>query len=367
MNSIRIAAYALVSSAAIACAVAAPEKEITPLDRSPGGNAGKTAVFKALDYGALGDDAKDNTPAFSACLKAIIDAGGGRMVLPSGVFRGRIIIPPVGKPMPSWITVEIVGEIEPSPVFGTIGHFPLQNHGTIIKCLETTGPAVISASTNAKALYQNFSGVYVALRNLDVRTDNNPAISGIDLTNAAQCHLENVFINTGIYNVQASKPTHATTGLITPLTNNAALTVLRNVTVTGYHTGIRVYEHTDGDNINLASNINGLEFGKSHHASRFGRVGAQRCTHAIAVTGAHGFSIQQLAIEQAGPGQTDANNEWQKTINDVHDPDNLGVADISHWVVVGNVGARDDFSMKGGKHIRARRIGAGHAADEAGK
>ena len=154
-------------------------------------------------------------------------------------------------------------------VFGTIGNFPLQNHGTIIKCLETSGPAVISASTAAKAMYINLSGVYVVLRNLDVRTDNNPAINGIDLANSAQCRLENIFINTGIYNVQASKPTHGTKALITPLTNNA----------------------------------------------------------------------------------------WQTTINDVHDPDNLGVADISHWVVVGNVGARDDFTMKGGAHIRARRIG----------
>jgi len=45
--------------------------------------------------------------------------------------------------------------------------------------------------------------------------------------------MENVFINTGAYNVQASKPTHGTSGLITPACNNAALTILRNVVVTG--------------------------------------------------------------------------------------------------------------------------------------
>ena len=30
---------------------------------------------------------------------------------------------------------------------------------------------------------------------------------------------------------------------------------------------------------NLACNCNGRELGFAHHASRFGRVGAQRCTH----------------------------------------------------------------------------------------
>ena len=55
-----------------------------------------------------------------------------------------------------------------------------------------------------------------------------------------QCRLENVFVNTGVYNVQASKPTHGTKGLVTPVSDNAAVTILRNVTVTGYHTGILV-------------------------------------------------------------------------------------------------------------------------------
>ena len=177
-------------------------------DNSATGNSRQKSVFNVLDYGALGDDQKDNTEAFSACLKAIVEAGGGRMVLPSGVYRGRITIPPVAKPVPSWITVEITGEIEPAPVFGTIGSFPLQNHGTIVKCLETSGPAVISASTAGKAMYLKFSGVYVVLRNLDVRTYDNPSIDGIDLTSAVQCRLENVFVNTGVYNVQSSKPTH---------------------------------------------------------------------------------------------------------------------------------------------------------------
>ena len=331
---------------------------------SPSAGTVKSRVFNVLDYGAVGDDKTDNTEAFSACLKAVIAAGGGKMYLPDGVYRGQITIPPVSKPIPSWITIEIIGESEPATVWGTVGAFPLQQNGTIIKSLATPGAAVISASPSPNSVFGAFSAVYVVLRNLDVRTCDNPDRCGIDLRHALQCRLENVFINTGVYNVQASKPTHGTKGLITPSCNNAALTILRNVAVTGYHTGIVVNEHTDGDNIILGSNINGLEFVHAAHASRFGRVCAQRCTHAIAVTGTHGFSIEQLDIEIAGPGQTDSNNKWQTTEYDINDPTNLGIADINYWVVEGNVGAVEKFTRNGGASIRARRIGSAPAGNK---
>ncbi len=207
----------------------------------------KSRVFNVLRYGAVGDDKTDNTEAFSACLKAVVEAGGGRMYVPDGVYRGHIVIPAVPKTIPSWITVEIVGESEPTPVFGTIGSFPLLN---------------------------------------------------------------------------------------------------------------------DGDNIIVASNVNGLEFLQAHHASRFARVGSYRNTHHVTVSGRHGFSIEQLNTEQPGQGQTDGGNAWQTLVSDVDDPQNLGVADINYWVVIGGVGARDTFIKNGGASIRARRIGSAPAGGE---
>src|SRR6478672_4972949 len=147
-------------------------------------------VFNVRDFGALADDQTDNTAAFSKCLDALIADGGGQMVLPAGVYRGRIVIPPVSKPIPSWITVEIVGEGEPTPVFGTIGNFPLQTKGTIVKCLAESGEAVVSAGKSADSLYGGFSAVHVVMRDLDVRTYDNPGIGGVDLRYAMQCRVE---------------------------------------------------------------------------------------------------------------------------------------------------------------------------------
>lgn len=331
-----------------AVSTAAGEKMTAPV------GGAKSGVFNVLSYGAVADDKTDNTEAFSTCLQAMIGAGGGRMMLPNGVYRGRIIIPGTKK----WITIEIAGESEPTPAFGTIGSFPLQSNGTILKCLSESGQSVVSAANTPESLYGGFSGINVVIRNLEVRTYDNPRIGGIDLKHAAQCKLENVFVNTGLYNVQASQPTYGTCGVITPACNNAALTVLRNVVVTGYHTGIQVNEHTDGDNIVVASNVNGLEFLQAHHASRFARVGTYRNTHHITVSGRHGFSIEQMNTEQPGKGQTHAGNAWQTLVSDINDPRNLGIADINYWVVVGNLGAVDQFTKNGGASIRARRIGS---------
>jgi hypothetical protein len=56
--------------------------------------------------------------------------------------------------------------------------------------------------------------------------------------------------------------------------NNGALTLLRNVAVTGYSTGIVANEHTDGDAVSLYGNLKGIVFENANHASRFGRLGA---------------------------------------------------------------------------------------------
>ena len=183
------------------------------------------------------------------------------------------------------------------------------------------------------SLYGGFSAVHVVIRNLDVRTYDNPGIGGIDLRHALQCRLENVFVNTGVYNVQASQPTHGTNGLITPANNNAALTILRNVVVTGYHTGIVVNEHTDGDNIVVGSNIHGLGIRHRQSCLPLRPGGRLRNTHHVTVTGKHGFSIEQLDIENAGTGQTDTRNAWQTTVQTSTTPTTSAPATYSRRII----------------------------------
>ncbi|MBT3274410.1 MAG: hypothetical protein HN368_14730, partial [Spirochaetales bacterium] len=125
-------------------------------------------TYNVLDYGAVGDDRTDNTPAYSACLAAVIESGGGKIYLPAGVYRGGLTIPPVQAS--SFIVIEIVGEGQPAPVFGTIGSPPLFDNGTIIKNLSTSGSAVISAAPNPSSPYGGFSMLHLVIKDVEVRT-----------------------------------------------------------------------------------------------------------------------------------------------------------------------------------------------------
>ena len=51
------------------------------------------------------------------------------MFIPDGIYRGRIIIPGTKE----WITVEIAGESEPTPVWGTIGTFAFPKTNRMIE------------------------------------------------------------------------------------------------------------------------------------------------------------------------------------------------------------------------------------------
>lgn len=350
-------------------------------------------IFRATDYGAVDDGETNSTAAFSACLAALVAAGGGKMVLPHtklGIYRGNIVIPPSN----AYISVEITGDVRPMPLVGSVGKyclcginasscqesaaasgrnvraFPADScDHVVVQSLEKSGPAVISATYDPSG-FAGFSAVFVIITNLEVRTYDNPAISGIDVGNAQQCNIENVFVNTAVYSVQASKPTHATSGIITPRINNGASTsaILRNIAVSGYYNGIVVNEHTNGDAIGCDCNFNCLNVSNANHASRFGRVCANRNAYGVSVAGRHGFSVQQLDIEHAGPGQTKPANEWQKTIADINDPHSLSDADVTYWVVEGAVGPAkanvngtfpSGAQLKiGGNNVQTRRVGA---------
>ena len=81
--------------------------------------AAEVAVYSVADYGAKGDGVTDNTASYSTLLSVLAAGGGGRMYFPPGVYEGRIEVPAVDTAT-RWMTVEIAGDIEPTPTFGTV-------------------------------------------------------------------------------------------------------------------------------------------------------------------------------------------------------------------------------------------------------
>ncbi len=63
---------------------------------------GERRSFAMQDCGAIGVDQTDTTATFPTCLNAMITSGGGRMVIPVGIYRGQMIIRKSAKAIHVW-------------------------------------------------------------------------------------------------------------------------------------------------------------------------------------------------------------------------------------------------------------------------
>ncbi|HEY0131112.1 MAG TPA: glycosyl hydrolase family 28-related protein [Allosphingosinicella sp.] len=315
-------------------------------------------------FGARGDGVSDDTAALQRAIDHVAKGSGGGIVIPPGVYRvTNLTVPayPVAEGN-SLKVVEITGTSMPVTQFGSIGAFPVSNEGTIIKSTATAGGAVLKVAGSPG--FGGFSWYHVVLEDLNFRTYDDPQIGAVDMGNAAQLTAVNLQIDSGIYPVQASRPTHKTAGLVTPRNNNAALTTLRNINIMGYYNLLEVNEHTDADQIILGAGWHGLLFNEGHHASRLGRVMAYRVNTPVAFAGVHSFSIEQLDIEHTitaaeatDPADLSIGNGYQVTQEDFRDVSNQGLGYVNWHVVQGNVGRVDKFTVNGAKNVQFRQLG----------
>jgi hypothetical protein len=320
-------------------------------------------------FGAKGDGVSDDTAALQRAIDYVARGRGGGIVIPPGVYPvANLTIPayPLAEGN-SLKVVEIAGTSMPVTLFGSIGSFPMSNEGTIIKSSATAGGAVLKVAGSSG--FGGFSFYHVVLRDLNFRTYDNPRIGGVDMGDAAQLTAVNLQIDSGIYAVNAARPTHGTSGLVTPRNNNAALTTLRSISISGYHNLLEVNEHTDAEQIILGAGWHGLLFNEGHHASRFGRVLAFRVNTPVAFAGGHSFSIEQLDIEHTitaaeatNPADLSVGNGYQVTQEDFRDPSSQGRGHLNWHVVQGNVGRVDKFTVNGAKNVQFRQLGKPVAA-----
>lgn len=327
--------------------------------KGAGGWYQRDGRINVKDFGARGDGVTDDTAAIQAAIDvaaakkiATIFAPAGLYIINGalqGTFRpSRLRMPTLTASVDEWLSIEIVGESQPSMIFGTISTFPVTTKGTIF---QTTlpGGALIGGSSDDPLVLEGFTLVYLTLRNITFRTVDNPSTIGVDGLKLAQLSMENVQVDTGVYSTLQAEPTNANgIGVTTPAVNNSALNTLRNVSVTGYRVGIEVNEHTLLDYVNLTTNRTALRFPANIHASHIGRISVHRCPYVIEFTGIHAVKIEQLNIEHANP-DSNTGAAWQLPIADIQDPGNLGRGEINWHVVKGNVGIVNDFTVVGGE------------------
>ncbi|WP_294276607.1 hypothetical protein [uncultured Chryseobacterium sp.] len=320
--------------------------------------------INVLDYGVIrGKEVdntviKKNTDIINTLISDIILAGGGILKFPSGDYCvNQIEIPDVV----NWFNVKLEGEFIPAQRFGTITvpnvydpDINKPNGTTIIS--KHAGHGIIYCKPGNS--YSNFNLGMLTVENLTLRAYDNPQICGIDAWSIAQLYVKNVVIDTGIYNVNSTEPTYETSGIVTPKNSNGALTMLENIAISGFKHGIKVFEHTNGNSLQIQSCKNALSFYDADHASYFSRCCLQRNTNQVSVFGNHVFEIAQLNMEYAGNGQTNSVNAWQSTQYEINDSDNLGIGNISYANVKGNLGKVNTMRINGASGILIKRIGS---------
>jgi hypothetical protein len=189
------------------------------------------------------------------------------------------------------------------------------------------------------------------ISDMTFRTTDNPQQSAIDARNFIQLIAENLQIDTGIYSVQAAEPTVSDVfGIRTPRVNNAALTILRNLAISGYWGGVEVSGHTYSDYLNLTANKHGLVFRRSHHASFFDRISAQRNQNAVSVLDTAALPAEYLTAEEHSSVVSQAAFAI-KQLNMEH-PHHNQVTPETAWQacdgVQGDVGSVNEFHKSGG-------------------
>jgi len=320
-------------------------------------------------FGAKGDGTTDDTIALQRAIDHVAKGSGGGIVVPPGVYPVTNLTVPAYPIVSgnSLKVVEITGTSMPVTQFGSVLSFPISNEGTVIRSSASSGGAVLKVAPGGG--FGGFSFYHVVLKDLNFRTYDNPRISAVDMGNATQLTAVNLHIDSGIYPVNAARPTHGTSGLVTPRNNNGALTMLSTISISGYHNLLEVNEHTNADQISLGAGWNGLLFNEGHHASRLGRVLAYRVNTPVAFAGGHSFSIEQLDIEHTitagqatNPADLSVGNGYQVTQEDFRDPANVARGYVNWHVVQGDVGRVDQFTVNGAKNVQFRQLGKPVAA-----
>lgn len=296
--------------------------------------------YDVRDFGAIPNDGIDDAPAFNNCLQVMMANGGGKMYIPYGIWEtdSEVVIPK-NPDNSNRVVIELVGETQPNIRYGTIANptTVLSQYGSIIKSNAQSGSAIRVALSDNVGNFLGFNNVFVTVRDLEIRTYNNPKIHGLNLFRAQQCQVENVFINNGVYAALSVFPEHQTTGLITPNDQNAGKLLFNNIVISGFYIGMQAHEHTTGDNISIYACYNGIQFNFGSHASTFGKLDMARNTHHLRVIGQHRFSINMFNTEDANPnldstqGGISPTSAWQVTQFHINDSSNLGEGKILNW------------------------------------
>ena len=324
-------------------------------------------VFDVKAYGAVGDNSTDDTVAIQDTIDAAVAAGGGTVYFPRGIYvvggalqdtsnaNAQLLLPEIDYVDSEQITIEFRGEFPPPPIVSVIGTTPVpDNHSIVRTTLNTGTDGNVLGGRKASGSLDNFTNVFVIMRDLTWRMPSNPVLTALDFEKVAAIDIDQVVIDVGSYYVEGlTEPTTNTSvGLKCPGNNNGAFTRLGAVNVVGMYHGYTFGEHSNGEQVGAWGCKQAARFlTATNHASHFDRFLAVHCERVLTFAAYHPVTIAQLDIEHAASG-------WWVTDYDIDDASNFGYGEITWHVVLAGVGPDDTFTINGGVNLITQQVGA---------
>ena len=319
------------------------------------------------DYGAVGDDSTDNTTAFQNAINALATTGG-TLFIPDGIYKftsasttvngsnSQLHFPDVTS---GCIGITLTGSRQQSMLPSVTGSIVVPTAGAILHSSATSG--AVFGGKSASGTYDNFTLVNTVFENLTIRTQNNPGLTGLDLSFIGNVRLTNVVVDTGVYNIAAITQPSTTTayGVKMPGINNGAYSRIESLMVIGYYTGILFGEHTDADNLGTWGCYYAGEISNQNHGSHVRRWldvhsrNGLRCT--ASSTPHPRLSMSQFAIEYIDPSS--GSPTWQRRQADIVDGSNLLFGTCQYASVLAGTGPSSTFVKTGGTNFTATDIG----------
>lgn len=254
------------------------------------------------------------------------------------------------------ITVAIVGEVAPPPIFSVVGGTSTPDQHVIVESsIETEGAAILGG-WGPVGSYQNYTFVHLVLQNVAFRLPPNTVMSAVDIDKVCSCHVDQVTIDASEYFVDdmVEPTTTSSYGIKFPGRLNGANSYVGSLGIIGFYNGFRNSEHFCADDIRVFGCKFPADFVAADHASIIKRLDVVHCPHGPKWSGAHYVDILQHNIEKSHAGAP----AWTVSVDDLYDPSNFGLGELVWHVVTGGVGVSHTYTKNGGQNVAVRELGS---------
>jgi hypothetical protein len=176
------------------------------------------------------------------------------------------------------------------------------------------------------------------VRSKAANTDIAPTMGAIDASTIEMLSVENCRIDNESNQYNSVQPTSTCNiGLKTPAVNNWAWTMLKNILIQNYYTGITGNESINADGLWIGTCYTAVDFQAAFHTANFSRLLTAWNVRNIVISGTCDFSIANWEIEDYPGGAYPS--RWFDNVYDIYEPSNTSSkASITYWRVQSGVG-----------------------------